>query len=171
MFSKSLISESIEPVYFKDSQLNSGERFLKFPLNERINSLLALSDLQGTIKVDVQEIFPVPDIAKAWLGITNWRGEAVWILDLAEFLGDVNWYSQPNLNLQGMAILIQVKHQTIGLLVKQIDTIESYRREELMPVMDSMIGRQRKFFQGYFLNSQGEPLMLLNIASLTAALS
>ena len=171
----SLISQnqqSTSLIQFQDSPLSSGERFLEFPLNSKVNSLLSLSNLQGTIKVTVREILPVPNVAEYWLGIINWRGEAIWILDLAGFLGDTHWCRQQSISPQGMAILVQVKNQAIGLLVRQVNTIESYRREELLPMIESMIPQQQQqFFQGYFLNSEGEPLMLLNIPQLVEALA
>ena len=165
--------ESIASIQFQDSQLNLGERFLRFPLNSEVNNLLSLSDLQGTIHVKVKDILPVPHVAESWLGIINWRGEAIWILDLASFLGGTHWCRQGANASEGMAILIEVATQTIGLLVKKVDTIESYPREELLPVMESMIPKkeQQQFFQGYFLDSDGKVLMLLNIPSLVRALS
>lgn len=164
--------KSATPIQFQDSQLTLGERFLRFPLNSQVNSLLSLSDLQGTISIQLQEILPVPHISESWLGIINWRGEAIWILDLAGFLNGTHWCRQPNINTEGMAILIQVKTQTIGLLVKQVKTIESYERNELLPIIESMIPQQQqKFFQGYFLDLDGKPLMVLNIPNLVMALS
>ena len=164
--------QSISSIQFQDSQLASGERFLEFPLNSQVNSLLSLSDLQGTINIAIKEILPVPNVSEFWLGIVNWRGEAIWILDLAGFLGDIHWCRQENIAPQGMAILVQVENQSIGLLVKQVNTIDAYKREDLLPIMDSMIARQQQqFFHGYFLNSEGEPLMLLDVPRLVEALS
>ncbi len=172
MLPASQSQKSIAPIQFQDSQLSSGERFLRFPLNSQVNSLLSLSDLQGTISIRLKEILPVPHISESWLGIINWRGEAIWILDLAGFLGEAHWCRQEVISNEAMAILIQVKTQTIGLLVQQVHTIESYELAELLPVVESMIPpQQQKFFQGYFLDSDGQPLMVLNIPNLVTALS
>ena len=161
----------IPPDKFQNSQLASGERFLKFPLNSQINSLLSLSDLRGTIEVCLTEILPVPHIAESWLGIVNWRGEALWILDLACFLGGVHWCRQAKVEDQAMAILIQLKAQTVGLLVRQIHTIESYERTKLLPIPEPMLSQQQhKFFEGYFLDPDGQALMLLDLSSLLTAL-
>ncbi len=165
-----LISQNQE---FTDSiQLTSGERFLKFPLNSEVNSLLSLLDLQGTINVRLKELLPVPHVAESWLGVMNWRGEAIWILDLASFLGGTHWFRQENVASQGMAILIKAKTQTIGLLVKQVNGIEYHEREKLLPMMELMILKeQQEFFQGYFLDSEGKPVMLLDVPNLITALS
>lgn len=172
MLSISQNEKSSSTIQFQDGQITSGERFLEFPLNSQLNSLLSLSDLQGTININIKEILPVPNVAEFWLGIVNWRGEAIWILDLAGFLGDVHWCRQDNISPQGMGILVQIETQSIGLLVKRVNTIESYRKEELLPIMESMIPKeQQKFFQGYFLDSEGKPVMLLNIPNLVQALS
>lgn len=171
MLSVNQEQRSILPIQFQNSQLASGERFLKFPLNPQVNSLLSLSDLRGTIEVRLTEILPIPHVSESWLGIVNWRGEAVWILDLANFLGEAHWCRQATINNQAMAILIQLKTQTVGLLVRHVHTIESYERAKLLPIAESMFPpQQHQFFQGYFLDPDGQALMLLDLANLIAAL-
>ena len=163
--------EFLASAQFEEIQINTGERYLLFPLNSQVTSLLPLSELQGTIDVVLKDILPVPHVGESWLGIINWRGEAIWILDLANFLGGSHWYRQKTTSSKGMAILIKVGTQTIGLLVKEVNTIESYPSDELLPVMESMIPkRQQQFFGGYFLDSKGQPLLVLNIPNLVKAL-
>ena len=114
---------------------------------------------------------PIPHVTESWLGIVNWRGEAIWILDLAGFLGEEHWCRKATIDNQAMAILIQLKTQTVGLLVRQVHTIESYERSELLPIPESMLHlQQQKFCQGYFLDPDGQALMLINFSNLLTAL-
>ena len=144
-----------------------GERFLQFSLKEEIKGLVSLADLQGTGEIFLTNILPVPQVAECWLGLTNWQGEAIWMLDLAQLVGATNWYRQETVKQSGMAMLIGMESQTLGLLVENIQGIEIYDRKHCLPVAEiNSTNKMRSLFHGYFLDGRGEPSMLLNIESL-----
>jgi positive phototaxis protein PixI len=144
-----------------------GERFLQFSLTGETNGLILLKELQGTTEISLTDILPVPDVAEFWLGISNWQGEAVWILDLAQLLGAPNWYRQTPVILSGMIMLIKIEQQSIGLLVREVQGIENYDAQDCLPIteLDSTT-KMRTLFQGYFLNSRGEASMVLSLNNL-----
>jgi chemotaxis signal transduction protein len=147
----------------ENSPQGNKHRFLRFPLNAKVHGLLPLADLRGVIQVALTEILPVPQVAEFLLGIMNWRGEAIWILDLAGLLGATHWCRRENVRNFGMAMLVQVQNQTVGLLVEQVNTIEVYDPQERLAISASMLpARLGSFLQGYFVDSQGSPLMLLD---------
>ncbi|MDF5707262.1 MAG: chemotaxis protein CheW [Nostoc sp. S4] len=155
----------------ENSPQGNNQRFLRFPLNGKVNGLLPLADLRGVIQVALTEILPVPQVAEFLLGIMNWRGEAIWILDLAGLLGATHWCRRENVCNSGMAMLVQVQNQTVGLLVEQVNTIEVYDPQERLAISASMLpARLGSFLQGYFVDSQGGPLMLLDTPVVIQAL-
>ncbi len=160
-------------------QQKEGERFLRFSLQPGVNGLIPLADLQGTIEVAIQDILPVPQVTEFWLGIVNWQGEAIWIVDLAGLLGASHWCQKDPLTVSGMAILIKVEDHTIGLLVEQVKSIETYDRKLCLPITDINSAdrlrsrrdpRSGSLLTGYFLDEHGEPSMLLDITSLRSIL-
>ncbi|MBX9258035.1 chemotaxis protein CheW [Desmonostoc muscorum CCALA 125] len=155
----------------ENSPQGNNQRFLRFPLNGKVNGLLPLADLRGVIQVALTEILPVPQVAEFLLGIMNWRGEAIWILDLAALLGATHWCRREGVRNSGMAMLIQVQNQTVGLLVEQVNTIEVHDPQERLAISTSMLPtRLGSFLQGYFVDSQGSPLMLLDTQVVIQAL-
>lgn len=159
-------NNSLLPEIKKISQLQ-GERFLQFSLKKGINGLVPLAELQGTIEIALTDILPVPQIAQYWLGITNWKGEAIWILDLAQLLGAPNWCMKQSIATSGMAMLIAIDERTIGLLVEEIEGIKTYNSSHCLPVAKiKTTAKMKSLFQGYFLNSNSEPSMVLDINSL-----
>ncbi|MBW4563905.1 MAG: chemotaxis protein CheW [Mojavia pulchra JT2-VF2] len=155
----------------ENSLQGNNQRFLRFPLNGKVNGLLPLADLRGVIQVALTEILPVPQVAEFLLGIMNWRGEAIWILDLAGLLGATHWCRRENVRNSGMAMLVQVQNQTVGLLVEQVNTIEVYDSQERLGISASMLPtRLKSFLQGYFMDAQGSPLMLVDTHAVIQAL-
>jgi positive phototaxis protein PixI len=144
-----------------------GERFLQFSLTGEINGSILLKELQGTAEISLTEILPVPDVAEFWLGISNWQGEAIWILDLVQLLGSPNWYRRTPIIASAMILLIKIEQQTVGLLVKEVKGIENYDVQDCLPITEiNSTTKMRSLFQGYFLDSRGEPSMVLNLNNL-----
>ena len=159
----SLLQTKNQLLQLKEEQ-KEGDRFLKFPLSPEVNGLISLADLQGVINVTLKDILPVPEVKHFFLGIINCQGEAIWILDLANLLGATQWYQRKPPLDSGIGMLVRVESYTIGLLVEQANTIENYNLQELLPVSEEMLPNQmRTFLQGYFLDSQGKPRMLLDL--------
>ena len=167
-------AESISPLQIDSQLLHLGntphqesQRFLKFPLNSEINCLLPLGELQGVVNVALKDILPVPQVAEFFLGIINWRGKATWIVDLANLLGAPHWCRREPIPKSGMAMLIQVKSETVGLLVEQVNAIETYNPQQCLPVSEAMFSPQlRSFLKSYCIDSQGKPWMMLDIQAM-----
>lgn len=142
------------------------ERFLRFPLNSEIDCLLSLEDLKGVINVKMETILPVPQIPAYWLGIINWRGEAIWILDLVKLLASKQERQKDNIPKIATAMLIEDRLETIGILVEQVSTIEAYNVQNILPISSTMLASElSSFLKGYFLDSKQQPLMVLDLES------
>jgi positive phototaxis protein PixI len=169
--SLSFLQVSSPPIQLGETQQQEGQRFLKFPLSAEVNALLPLTELQGVISVSLKDILPVPQVAESLLGIINWQGKATWILDLANLFGATHWCRQKPMAESGMAMLVQVKSETVGLLVKQVSTIETYDPEQCLPISETLFSaRVLSLMQGYFLDSEGKTWMLLDLQAVVRTL-
>jgi positive phototaxis protein PixI len=92
---------------------------------------LAASARQGAtelIDIPSDRVVPIPHLPPAVLGIYNWRGEVLWVVDLAVVLGDrglqveVERRSYPTIVVS--AIDSSGETKTIGLVVDEIADIE-----------------------------------------------
>ncbi|MEL4894753.1 hypothetical protein [Crocosphaera sp. Alani8] len=59
------------------SQLEEGEKFLRFPINSTTDGLLPLGELQEVYPLELPTILPVPEVEQALLGIINWQGKGI----------------------------------------------------------------------------------------------
>lgn len=144
-----------------------GDRFLKFPLNSKIDALLPLRELQSVINVNLSTLLPIPEVKEFWLGVINWRGQAVWILDLANFVGENHWYSRAKVKNVGTAMLIKVENETIGFLTEKVNTVLNLDPNKKLPLSELRISEEYiSFFSGYFLDSNNDSLMVLDIENI-----
>ena len=139
-------------------------RFLRFPLGDETTGLLSLDRLVEVIKVRPQEILPIPEVPEYLLGIVNRRGEGVWIVDLLYLIGATHLSQRELVPQVSMAILVQAEDRAIGLLVDRVSSIEVYNSTNLQPFpAQTLPSRLLSLFEGYFVDSEGNTLALLNV--------
>ncbi len=154
-------------VLLQDKSQEHGGRFLKFPLNQEINVLLPLRELQAVINVNLQNVLPIPEVKQFCVGVSHWRGQAIWILDLANLIGANHWSIGAKIKDMGMAMLVQVEDETIGFLVETVSTISTLDPNKKLPLLESMVPEEwDAFFSGYFLDSENNSLMLLDLKAI-----
>jgi positive phototaxis protein PixI len=93
--------------------------------------MTAASARQGAtelIDIPSERVVPIPHLPLAVLGVYNWRGEVLWVVDLAVVLGDKQrqldraWQSYPTIVVKALDRSGETK--TIGLVVDEIADIE-----------------------------------------------
>lgn len=104
-------------------------RLLRFPLSQQDSALLPLEQIAEILKLNVTEILPVPEMPNCVLGICNWRGEMLWLVDLNHLLGcpPVSWAA----GTSPLAIVVQTNKQSVGLVVCAVNDIELYDLQQL----------------------------------------
>ncbi|KAM3099004.1 chemotaxis protein CheW [Phormidesmis sp. 146-35] len=108
------------------------QRLLCFPLGTQDSVLLPLEQITEILSLDRSGILPVPEMPDCVMGICNWRGEMLWLVDFNNFVG----YPSPLFthSLDAISIIvIQINHQSIGLAVPQVDDIQLHDLQQLQP--------------------------------------
>ncbi len=148
----------------KPESYETGQRFLGFTIGDSLNALIPLEDLQATIKISLSEILPVPRMKDSLLGIINYRGKATWVLDLAHLMGASHYSVQSPELATGMGLLFEVQNETVALLIQKVSTIETYDLQHCLPIGDGMFtDRMRSFLAGYFMDTQQQPWVLIDL--------
>ena len=109
------------------------QRLLRFPLGEQDSALLPLEQIAEINRVNVAEILPVPEMHDCIFGICNWRGEMLWLVDLNHLLGGSPLSEGGQMLASPVAMVIQVNHQYLGLVVQQVNDIELHDLQQLQP--------------------------------------
>lgn len=163
---------SVTNIGTTNASQDQGEKFLRFQLGDLAIALLALNSIKQVMQVSLSEILPVPQMPGCVLGIYNWRGEMLWLVDLGQMLGfpslcdpSLEVGSQPPLTKGGdlMAIAIQIGDKTLGLVVRQINDIERHHLQQInQPSIGLFSPDIMPYLGGYLLGEEREVLMVLN---------
>ena len=129
--SVSSTATSLDPLTLEQLPPDIRQRLLRFPLGQRDSALLPLEQIAEILKLSVADILPVPEMPSCVLGICNWRGEMLWLIDLNHLVGysPVSWVS----GVSPAVMVVQVDNQSVGLVVQHVNDIELHDLLQLQP--------------------------------------
>jgi positive phototaxis protein PixI len=173
---KSTLSSSEQ----RNGEREEQEQFLTFVLLPDTNLMLPLQQISAVLKIPYGQIIPIPEMPPWVIGVYNWRGEIVWMIDLGQLVGLTPWYQLAIASSNHQAILIHPSYQTtktktsneiIGLVVSDIQDIEWCNPNELhSPPASAVTNELAPFLRGYWVNNNGEILVTLDGDSILAAM-
>ena len=141
------------------------EQFLTFSLGQDQQALLPTSQLLEIVKVYLSQITPIAGIAPYVMGVYNWRGDVIWLIDLASMLGYKPLYAQEQSKFQDKChvIFLRIQDIVIGLAVSQvgqmikcdISKIQTTGLAFTNPVMQEAC-------RGYWLNGSSDTFLVLD---------
>ncbi|MCU0533654.1 MAG: chemotaxis protein CheW [Hydrococcus sp. Prado102] len=143
----------------------SEEQFLRFYLEPDIAGMLSLSQLTEVLTIPVNQILPIPHMNPSMMGVYNWRGEILWMVDLGHLVG-LTSLSKPNFktsNYRAMVLQLAFDNSTqeIGLVVDRIDDIEWCHPHELESPSTTINPKLVPFLRGCWIKPEPESKSLV----------
>ena len=143
-----------------------GQRFLRFHLGEEDTALIAVNVVKEVLSVSGEKMLPVPDVNPSVLGIHNWRGEMLWVIDLNHLLGFPPLWEIQDVASDLNIIVLQSNHQEIGVAVPQVQTIEQHDWQKLQPPEGLFPPHILTYAQGYLTEASS---IILDASALVKA--
>jgi positive phototaxis protein PixI len=178
-----------DSVSVRDSQLllteeassKALEQFLRFHLMPNTTALLPIEQLTEVLTIPRDQIVPIFHMPPWVMGVYNWRGEILWMVDLGHLLGLSPWHQQPISTNTYTAVVLQahskqatstnVQSQMLGLAVTRVEDIEWCNPDLIQsPPSSTVTAELVPFLRGYWLKSNGEMLLLLDGQAIMAAM-
>lgn len=151
-------------------------KFLQFQLYPSIKVMLGITQITEVLKLKSGQIVPIPQMPSWVMGVYNWRGDILWMIDLGELLGLDSWH-QYRLNLAAQTAIVlspnrqQANDIHLGLVVAQVDDLEMCNPNAIQSSLSSQMSpRLESFLQGYWLKPDGEMILALDPQAIAAAM-
>lgn len=151
----SLPVAQIDPLGLEPVPENTYQRFLGFSLSGQNKALLPLKDIAEVRPLEIAEILPIPEVSRCMLGVCNWRGEILWLVDLNVLVGDNPLWQQAPLLEQPVAIVVQSAQQSVGLVVPQVEDVELVDPASIHPQTDLCSTALAPLVTGYLPDHRG----------------
>ncbi|MEM9003680.1 MAG: chemotaxis protein CheW [Cyanobacteria bacterium P01_F01_bin.86] len=168
----SLSIEAEQDITLSPATANS-EQYLRLILGSDITALLPLRQLSEVLTIPLGQVIPMPHMPGWVMGIYNWRGEILWVVDLGHLCGFTPWHQQFTnsqthtvvvLSIEGQtAKTPHIKKQTIGLIVNRVEDIEQCLPEMIYPSQPSSPTPELEpFLRGYWWTPDDDMLAVLD---------
>jgi positive phototaxis protein PixI len=155
-----------------------GQQFLRFHLLPDTTAVLPVYQMTEVLTIPVSQIVPIPHMPAWVMGVYNWRGEILWIVDLGHLLGLNPLYQQAINRSTYTAIVIHSTQQMstrqrvssqitgqklLGLVVTQVEDMEWCDPQVIQsPLHSEVTPDMVPFLRGYWIKSNGEMLVVLD---------
>ena len=148
---------------------NTNQQFLRFDLDSEIRVMLPIAQITEVLKIKFAQIVPIPQMPPWVMGVYNWRGDILWMVDLSYLLGLKSWDRQIGFSDCNVVILSpnraipQAKDDLhLGLVVYRVEDLEECNPTEIQSTQDKIAGKIANFASGYWLESEGKIVSVLD---------
>ncbi|ELR98128.1 chemotaxis protein CheW [Gloeocapsa sp. PCC 73106] len=155
------------------------EQFLRVHLVPDTNIILSINQITEVLNIPVEKIVPIPQMPAWTMGVYNWRGEVLWMVDLGHLVGLTPWHKQRYASSNYRAIVIhhgdrklnENAGEKLGLIVHQVEDLEWCNPDQIQsPPAASVTPELVPFLRGYWLKTNGEILIVIDAETIMAAM-
>jgi positive phototaxis protein PixI len=142
------------------------QTFLSFAVNSQVSALLPSGQLREVLSVQLEEIMPISGMSEAVMGVCNWRGEVLWLIDFGVVLQCGRLCDRALLLPQYDVIIAQSAQGAIGLVVESVGQMRGIEPTEIYPAPSA-----QPWLQGYWQSpDRAEKFALLDLDRLLQTL-
>lgn len=164
----------------------SQQQFLRFHLEPDTEAMIPVSQLSEVLTIALGQIVPIPHLPPWVLGVYNWRGEILWMVDLGHLLGLTPWHQQSTRRSHYRTIILngdigynekqrksgfksQDRNQMLGLVVNQVEDIEWCNPDDIQsPPTASVSAKLIPYLRGFWVKPNGDIITTLDGQSIVA---
>lgn len=152
-------------------------QFLRFHLQPNTDLILPINQILEVLTVSTGKIVPIPQMPSWVIGVYNWRGEILWMIDLGRLFGLASWQEQTLGSSSFKAIVLspnstsKVRSEVVGLVVNRVEDLELCNINDIQsPPSSAVTSELAPFMGGYWLNPRGQMLITLDGEAIMAAM-
>jgi positive phototaxis protein PixI len=140
--------------------------------------MLPVAQMTEVLTIPLGQIIPIPHMPAWVMGVYNWRGEILWMVDLGQMVGLTPWHQQSLKSSTYKAFVVRSvdstgvsKSKSLGLVISRIEDIEWCDPAEIQsPPASAVEPGLAPFLRGFWLKSDGEILVTLDGEAIMAAM-
>jgi len=165
---------------------SAASQFLRFHLVPETTAMLPVHQMTEVIAMTIGEIVPIPHMSAWVMGVYNWRGEILWMVDLGHLLGHTPLYQHATSCPTYTAIVIHEAQQMpgkqlsgnqvtsrkmLGLVVNRVEDMEWCNPDLIQsPPSSAVTPELVPFLRGYWLKSNSEIIVVLDGKAIITAM-
>lgn len=160
-----------------------GEQFLRFHLLPDTAAMLPVQQMTEVLTIPIAQVVPIPHMPAWVMGVYNWRGEILWMVDIGQLIGLYPLSQSTSRSTYTVIVIHSSQHadkqagsqktgrNMLGLLVNRIEDMEWCNPDGIQsPPLPAVTPELVPFLRGYWLKSNGEIIAVLDSNSIIAGM-
>ncbi len=156
------------------------EQFLRFHLEPETKIMFPIEQVTEVLKIGIGKIVPIPQMPSWVMGVYNWRGEILWIVDLGHLIGLNPWYQQELNTTNYTAVVLSYGSQSnhkrssssLGLIMTRVEDIEWCNPNLIQsPPASAITSELAPFLRGYWVKPDGQIILVLDGDAIITAMA
>ncbi|PPS45521.1 chemotaxis protein CheW [Chroococcidiopsis sp. TS-821] len=179
------LTRGTTPSITTEQATGATQQFLRLHLVPDTTAMLAVNQITEVLTIPMTQVVPIPHMPAWVLGVYNWRGEILWIVDLGHLLGLTPLSQQTTYHSTYTAIVIRnaqsekfalgtqnTTEKMLGLLVNRVEDLESCNPDIIQSPPQSAVKPEFvPYLRGYWLKPTGEIIVVLDGNSIIAGMA
>ncbi len=155
-------------------------QLMRLFLGSDIPALLPVAQLAAVLSIPTGFVLPIPHLPPAILGIYNWRGEILWLVDLGQLLG----FAPVQRSLPNHSVLVLQQSQSLpspgatrqppekklGLIVDRVEDVVWLEPMAIQVPLPTTAPELLPFLRGHWLPPEGDIHQVLDGDGIFAAM-
>ncbi|MDY7003863.1 MAG: chemotaxis protein CheW [Cyanobacteriota bacterium] len=145
-------------------QLFRSKQYLCIEIDRTLQTILSTDDLDEVITLDYRKILQIPGMPTIVVGVFQWHGEIMWLIDIAYLMG-FNPLLSTGYNQEKIRVVkVKYKDNYLGILVQKVGNLINVETKNITLLKQKKINtRVAKFIKGTCTNSAGKKMMIVDI--------
>lgn len=143
--------------------------------------MLPIRQITEVLKIQFGQIVPIPQMPSWVMGVYNWRGDILWMVDLGYLIGFDPWYQRDTNRSNHTAIVLSINEKpgqlnretaiNLGLVISQVEDLQMCAPSTIQfPPSNSVGPELSPFLQGYWLGAENNMILVLDGQAIVAAM-
>ena len=175
-----LDDRNLSRVLLEGQTVVDGDRYLSCHLFPNLNIIVPVQHIAEVMTIQIEQVTPISHMSAWVMGVHNWRGEALWMVDLGHLFGFVPWYNQTISGSSHSVLILQNGGETgagmaskyLGVVVTKVQDIKVLDAKGIRPPSAALTNPAlAPFLLGYYLDAQGEMLACVDVEATFSMIS
>lgn len=118
------MTTSLSPPSTTERLHEQSSRYLSIYLPGNHQALLPTDSLIEVLTFMPSQVIPIPDTPDQVMGVSNWRGEVLWLVDAGYLLQNQPSFRETNYQTKFNVVVLQRQQQSLGLVVERVGNMQ-----------------------------------------------
>lgn len=171
------MNTSLPPPSTTERLREQSSRYLSIYLPGNHQALLPTDSLIEVLTFTPAQIVAIPDTPDQVMGVANWRGEVLWLVDAGYLLQDQPSFCETNYQTKFNVVVLQRQQRSLGLVVERVGNMLWCHPNDFQTLTPAMFkpdaidttlpdNMATRCLVGAWPDERGQPLMVLDAAAI-----